>query len=85
MYTRGTHVHVVFPQSTTPSHSIGANYQCVLSMMKSHNPLLCGAAAACGAKHSSKAKTGNKKTSILLTDLKVLLNGLEEEFGQLTL
>ena len=36
-------IPVSFPQSTNPSHSLPTS---VLALMKYHNPVLCGAAAA---------------------------------------
>ena len=74
-----THTHT---QSTTPSHSVSVNYQQVLSMMKAHNHLLCGAAAL------SVKKKGQQKSvrgDISKEELEVLLAGLEEEYGALTL
>ncbi|CAI8030369.1 Centrosomal protein of 57 kDa [Geodia barretti] len=62
--------------STSPSHSITANYQQLLASMKCHNGLLCGAAAA-----AQKKKTNCFKS---VTAMKALLKSLEEEFGRLT-
>ena len=80
-------------QSTSPSHSVGANYQKVLSLMKYHNPLLCGAAASNIAKGTVKKKTGGKESKKTKTpspgaskeELQGLLKALEEEFGHLAL
>ena len=75
--------------SLSPSHSIAANYQRVVSLMKAHNPLLCGAVAASNSKKLRKQKyaTGKSRPSpppVTLAELEALLSGLEEELGELT-
>ena len=74
---------VISPQSTTPSHSLGANYQNVLALMKAHSPLLCGAVAASRGLSPPPGKRSHPSAS--RAELKTLLAGLEEEFGRLTL
>lgn len=76
--------------SLSPSHSVGANYQQVISLMKSHSPLLCGAAAASSSRKLRKRRgTANcqrcpTQPAVSIAELKVLLKGLEEELGELT-
>lgn len=78
--------------SLSPSHSVAANYQRVISLMKAHNPLLCGAAAASSSRKLKKQRcaTAAGKTgcpippAVTLAELQVLLAGLEEELGELT-
>ena len=76
--------------SLSPSYSVGANYQQVVSLMKSHSPLLCGAAAACSSRKLRKERnTTNSQRrpaqpAVTIAELEVLLRGLEEELGELT-
>ena len=80
-----------FFKSTSPSHSLSANYQHVLSLMKYHNPVLCGAAAVnivSGTK-TTKKKAPKKvqkepREGPSAKELQGLLDALEGEFGQLT-
>lgn len=77
--------------SLSPSHSVAANYQQVVSLMKSHGPL-CGAVAACSSRKLKRqqysATTSQCYTTppsgVSLAELEVLLAGLEEELGELT-
>eukprot|EP00731_Ephydatia_muelleri_P032049 Em0023g556a len=69
-------VPFVVGTSTSPSHSLGANCQCILATMKRHNALLCGAAAVAAAH-------GKKKRSSATTRSRELLATLEEELGHL--
>ena len=74
-----------------------ANYQKVVSLMKSHNPLLCGAVAANSIpnpppkrKTSPRGSKKKKKSCSFSTgpsceELEGLLVALEAEFGRLTL
>ncbi|XP_011410098.1 PREDICTED: centrosomal protein of 57 kDa-like [Amphimedon queenslandica] len=99
----GVHYHLrmkdvpfVVGTSTGPSHSVTANYQKVVSLMKSHNPLLCGAVAANsipnpppkrktsprGSKKKKKSCSFGSKPSC--EELEGLLVALEAEFGRLT-
>ena len=78
-------------QSTSPSHSLSANYQHVLSLMKYHNPVLCGAAAVnivsgtkTAKKKAPKKNRGGPREGASAEELQGLLDALEEEFGQLT-
>ena len=69
-------------QSVTPSHSVGANYQNVLALMKTHSPLLCGAVAATRGRMATARRL---PSSVSHAELRSLLAGLEEELGRLTL
>ncbi len=51
--------------------------------MKTHNHVLCGAAALKGKKGVCQGKSREKEASE--TELGALLEGLEEEYGSLTL
>ncbi|XP_002741169.1 centrosomal protein of 57 kDa-like [Saccoglossus kowalevskii] len=78
-------------KSTTPSHSIGANFQNVLAMMKLHNPAWCDGHAQHYARTPRSAKSApprRRRTSISSTstsdsDLSDLLHALQDEFGQM--
>ena len=76
--------------SLSPSHSVSANYQRVISLMKSHSPLLCGAAAASSSRKLKKRRCATDVQScrappaVTIAELEVLLSGLEEELGELT-
>ena len=67
-------VTMLILQSSSPSHSLTANYQQVLASMKSHTAL-CAVVSDGEKKQLSKIKSGFKS----------LLTSLEEELGQLTL
>ena len=77
--------------SLSPSHSIAANYQRVVSLMKSHGPL-CGAVAANSSRklkrqsyaNNSSQRSRTPSSGVSLAELEVLLAGLEEELGELT-
>ena len=81
----------LFVQSTTPSHSLGANVQKVLAMMKSHNSVMCsqhdpqGQQKTCEGQRSSSpsSSTGSSVTSSD-QELNDLLSQLQDEFGQLS-
>lgn len=89
-------VPFVVGTSTEASHSVGANYQRVLSLMKSHTPLLCGAAAAAQGRARPPTRQQLVQQQQLmqeeelaslqdgLEELASLQDGLEEEFGRLT-
>lgn len=74
-------------QSSTPSHSVGANVQKVISMLKAHNTDLCssvnGQAQLYPASPTSKSTSHNSPT--LNADLADLLLQLQDEFGQMSL
>ena len=82
-------------QSTAPSHSLAANYQRVLSLMKYHNPVICGAAAAnIAAGHGRSARKADKRrgrgrrsppSGATEEEVQGLVSVLEEEFGRMTL
>lgn len=72
-------------KSTGPSHSLGANFQTVLSMLKSHNNILCSNSASVnGCRIESSSSTGSSVTSID-QDLNDLLVQLEDELGHLNI
>lgn len=73
-----------FFQSTTKSHSLGANVQTVLSLMKAHNPALCNAAARRAQKRHTQT-AGSTSTSDSDNAFDELLTGLQDEFGHITL
>ncbi|XP_061171155.1 centrosomal protein of 57 kDa-like isoform X1 [Saccostrea echinata] len=69
-------------KSLTASHSVGANVQRVLSLMKSHNMALCN-----GMDHhsrSSSPSSGSSSSGSIDTDLAELLLQLQDEFGQMS-
>lgn len=75
-------------QSTSASHSLGANVQKVLAMMKSHNKALCSShhlSHRPGTPSSSCSSSGGEATesSTGAQDLGDLLNQLQDEFGYL--
>lgn len=70
----------VVGQSTTRSHSVGANVQNVLSIMKSHSKL-CKSGEAC--RHSPPRRSLKNRLPRTKNDLQTLLDGLVEEFEQL--
>ena len=75
--------------SLSPSHSVSANYQRVVSLMKSHTPLLCGAVAASSSRKLKKQRCTTRQCHLVppgvtLAELEALLAGLEEELGELT-
>ena len=77
--------------SLSPSHSVAANYQRVVSLMKSHGPL-CGAVAASSSRKLKRQRYSTTPShlrtipqpGVSLAELEVLLAGLEEELGELT-
>ncbi|XP_060079671.1 centrosomal protein of 57 kDa-like isoform X2 [Ylistrum balloti] len=70
-------------KSSTPSHSVGANVQRVLSLMKSHNMALCSSADQCDTQRSSSTSSGSSSDG-LDHDLAELLLQLQDEFGQMS-
>ncbi|GFS01826.1 centrosomal protein of 57 kDa [Elysia marginata] len=75
-------------KSTSASHSLGANVQKVLAMMKSHNKALCSShpwSHRPGSPSSSSSSSGGEATesSTGAQELSDLLNQLQEEFGYL--
>lgn len=73
----------VVGQSTTKSHSLGANVQTVLSLMKAHNPALCHAAARRAPKRLPQS-AGSASASDSDNAFEGLLLGLQDEFGHIT-
>ncbi|XP_005097145.2 centrosomal protein of 57 kDa-like isoform X2 [Aplysia californica] len=75
-------------KSTTPSHSLGANVQKVLAMMKSHNTALCTNSCHHGSSEGQRSDSPASSTgsSVVSTDqeLNDLLSQLQDEFGQLS-
>ena len=77
--------------SLSPSHSVAANYQRVISLMKSHGPL-CGAVAASSSRKLKRQRYSTtpsqrytvSRPGVPIAELKALLAGLEEELGELT-
>jgi centrosomal protein CEP57 len=77
--------------SLSPSHSVAANYQRVVSLMKSHGPL-CGAVAASTSRKLKRQRYSTTpsqrytvpRPGVPIAELEVLLAGLEEELGELT-
>lgn len=63
-------------KSLTASHSVGANVQRVLSLMKTHNMALCN-----GLDHQASRSSSS---SSIDTDLAELLLQLQDEFGQMS-
>ncbi|XP_078513112.1 centrosomal protein of 57 kDa isoform X2 [Lissotriton helveticus] len=90
-------VPFVAGKSTSPSHSVRANVQHVLHLMKQHNKALCNDRVVndipLASKQSSTLKVGNSKRSLAPTstlthsyeDLEELLLTLQEEFDQMSL
>ncbi|XP_047429042.1 centrosomal protein CEP57L1 [Mugil cephalus] len=85
--------------STSPSHSVHANVQSILHMMKHHQPQLCERVSAlhksgCGAKKSlhkdfapsspAFQKSDNLPTDQSLSSLSDLLLALQDELGQMS-
>lgn len=77
--------------SLSPSHSVAANYQRVVSLMKSHGPL-CGAVAASSSRKLKRQRYSTtpsqrytvSRPGVPIAELEALLAGLEEELGELT-
>lgn len=78
------HEHLLF-QSTTKSHSLAANVQTVLSLMKAHNPALCNAAARRAQKRHTTSAGSTPRSSESEDAFDELLLGLQDEFGHITL
>ncbi|XP_068755513.1 centrosomal protein of 57 kDa-like [Montipora capricornis] len=74
----------VVGQSTSKSHSLGANVQTVLSLMKAHNPALCNAAAKRAQKRYTTSAGSTPRSSDSENGFEELLLGLEDEFGHIT-
>lgn len=70
-------------QSLTASHSVGANVQRVLSLMKTHNMALCNGLDH-QASRSSSPSSGSSSSSSIDADLAELLLQLQDEFGQMS-
>ena len=78
------HLFLLF-QSTTKSHSLAANVQTVLSLMKAHNPALCNAAARRAQKRHTTSAGSTPRSSESEDAFDELLLGLQDEFGHITL
>ncbi|XP_043927948.1 centrosomal protein of 57 kDa-like [Protopterus annectens] len=81
--------------SASPSHSVRANVQHVLFLMKQHNPVLCNDRVVSDAllmkKHGRSASVRRRRSSVTSTDsstsdeeLSELLLMLQDEFGQMS-
>ncbi|XP_068580680.1 centrosomal protein CEP57L1 [Cebidichthys violaceus] len=77
--------------STSPSHSVHANVQSILHMMKHHQPQLCERVStlhrsAAGAKKSLRSDFASSSTASLepLGSLSDLLLALQDELGQMS-
>eukprot|EP00058_Branchiostoma_floridae_P026707 XP_002612198.1 hypothetical protein BRAFLDRAFT_88941 [Branchiostoma floridae] len=74
-------------KSTTPSHSLGANVQRVIALMKRHNPALCNDQMANRktARRLLPSSGDSSTASASESELSDLLQGLQDEFGQMSL
>ncbi|KAK3096863.1 hypothetical protein FSP39_004111 [Pinctada imbricata] len=70
-------------KSLTASHSVGANVQRVLALMKSHNMALCTALDH-NSRDTSPSSTTSSSESSIDSDLAELLLQLQDEFGQMS-
>ncbi|XP_066275773.1 centrosomal protein of 57 kDa-like isoform X3 [Branchiostoma lanceolatum] len=73
-------------KATTPSHSLGANVQRVISIMKRHTPALCNDQMA-NRKTARKLMPSSGESSTASAsegELSDLLQGLQDEFGQMS-
>ncbi|CAH1225580.1 CEP57 [Branchiostoma lanceolatum] len=73
-------------KATTPSHSLGANVQRVISIMKRHTPALCNDQMA-NRKTARKLMPSSGESSTASaseSELSDLLKGLQDEFGQMS-
>lgn len=88
-------VPFVAGKSASPSHSVRANVQHVLFLMKQHNPVLCNDRVVSDAllmkKHGRSASVRRRRSSVTSTDsstsdeeLSELLLMLQDEFGQMS-
>lgn len=73
-------------QSTSESHSVAANYQKVVSLMKVHSHTLCGAIAASANQREDRKQRRGESCSLVvpsgsLGDMKSMLADLEAEFA----
>lgn len=78
-------------QSTSPSHSVNANVQSVLHLMKHRNPRLCERVSALQKSVSENQQTQRRppsspsKATSTLGSLSDLLLALQDELGQMSL
>lgn len=75
-------------QSTSQSHSVAANYQKVVSLMKVHSHTLCGAIAASAIQREDRRQKRGEGSSFVvpsgsMEDMKSMLADLEGEFASL--
>uniref|UniRef100_A0A3Q3WWQ4 Centrosomal protein 57kDa-like protein 1 n=1 Tax=Mola mola TaxID=94237 RepID=A0A3Q3WWQ4_MOLML len=73
-----------FVQSTSPSHSVHANVQSILHMMKHHQPQLCERVTALHRSGSGIKKNLQKDFTLSLGSLSDLLLALQDELGQMS-
>ncbi|XP_019629275.1 PREDICTED: centrosomal protein of 57 kDa-like isoform X11 [Branchiostoma belcheri] len=73
-------------KATTPSHSLGANVQRVIALMKRHNPALCNDQMANRktARRLLPSSGESSTASASESELSDLLQGLQDEFGQMS-
>ena len=83
-------------QSTSPSHSVGANVQHVLHLMKQHTKALCNSRVVNDTPLAKPVSTGHpasksrksslpKDSSSSQEELSEVLLTLQDEFGQMSL
>ena len=70
-------------QSTTKSHNVGANIQGALSLLKTHNPVLCSAATKTRRKYCRASS--HRSDCDHAADVHEVLLGLQDEFGNMGL
>lgn len=89
-------VSYFFFQSTNPSHSVGANVQHVLHLMKQHTKALCNSRVVNDTLLAKPIRTGHpagksrksslpKESSSSQEELSEVLLTLQDEFGQMSL
>ncbi|KAI8791937.1 centrosomal protein of 57 kDa [Biomphalaria glabrata] len=76
-------VPFVAGKSTGPSHSLVANVQKVLSMMKTHNPALCSMYANVDNQLTDSSPSSGSSSASIDQDLNDLIKQLQDEYGQL--
>ncbi|XP_071491180.1 centrosomal protein of 57 kDa-like [Diadema antillarum] len=81
------HLPFVVGKSTTPSHSVNANLQSVMALLKTHNTAWCNNGPL--ARHSPRPQSAKVRramstsSSATDSDLSDLVLGLQEEFAQM--
>ncbi|XP_032238177.2 centrosomal protein of 57 kDa isoform X2 [Nematostella vectensis] len=72
----------VVGKSASKSHSVGANIQQALHLLKGHNPPLCDAVSRVQRQHRRPASVTSSSDSD--SGLEELLHGLQDEFGHMS-